>query len=139
LGHCPVCTERIICACLSCGRRLRGSPRSTVLRRGGAPEEPSPHRWNACESCGEPYPWGTREARISYLRRRLRSFQITDQERETLNDDLAHLQLIEKGDDSEAEGRVAGIVKRIGTATLVDALGGVISDLVMKQFFKMPS
>lgn len=136
-GFCALCSENVIAACPSCGRRLRGATRSIVVRPGSTPDFRI-HRWNACEACGTPYPWGSREARIFYLRRLLRDPGVSDHDREILDDDLQRLSFVGVDEDQEAEGRVASAFKRgvfrLAPGVISEALGGIIGDTTLRAF-----
>src|SRR4051812_40245316 len=63
LGFCP-CSEEVLGECQHCGRRLRGASTAETSRPGGRPAPYQAHQWDACDGCGEVYPWATRDARI---------------------------------------------------------------------------
>jgi hypothetical protein len=96
------------------------------------------HEHDACDGCGEIYPWASRDARISYLLRLLRAQDLDAGDRLAITDDLLRLRALEPGQDPEAEGRVmTASVKGwfgFGSGIVSQALGGIISDAVMKQF-----
>lgn len=133
LDFCP-CSEQVLGAC-PCGRRLRGASRSITLRPGSRPGPGQAHKWQACDRCGEPYPWADRETRISYLRRTLRQ-DIPAHEREVILDDLQRLREVEVGEDPEAEGRIMSAVRhgKFATAVAAEAVGGLIGEAVMRAF-----
>jgi hypothetical protein len=134
LDFCP-CSEEVLGACPDCGRRLRGAPRSVTLRPGSRPGPSQPHQWQACDRCGDPYPWADRDTWISYLLRNLRQ-DLPEHDRVMIADDLERLRGVELGEDTEAESRLMAAFKRgaFVTAVAADALGGVISDIVSSQF-----
>ncbi|MBM2620176.1 DUF2321 domain-containing protein [Actinoplanes sp. LDG1-06] len=135
LDFCSYCSERVLGGCPNCGRRLRGASRSITLRPGSSPAPGQAHQWSACDRCGDPYPWADRETKISHLLRSLRQ-DIPEHDREVIADDLQRLRDVELGEDPETEGRVMSAFKRgaFVSAVAADALGGLISDIVSKQF-----
>jgi hypothetical protein len=137
LGFCP-CSEEVLGACPRCGRRLRGASTEVTLRVGSRPAPYQSHKWNACDGCGEVYPWASRDARISYLLRQLRAQDLDEHDRVALTDDLLRLRALEPGQDSETEGRVMAASKKgwfgFGSSVLAEALGGLLSEGVLSQF-----
>jgi hypothetical protein len=89
LGFCPDCGAEILARCLNCGIRIRGElhiPGQVWLEENFAPRK-------FCDSCGEPYPWATRQDRIYQLENILDQQDIDDTDKLLVREELERLRV----------------------------------------------
>lgn len=102
--NCPMCGDRVITHCESCGTPILGRP---VHRPGSAshPYKPPPF----CDECGAPHPWLDWQGRIALLKKRLREDPKLDEARRLqIEEQLDRL----AGPDLDDE-QLAKIAKRV--------------------------
>lgn len=82
--RCGRCGAEILTACPSCNSPLRGSYVGVAVV-GGAPD-------NFCWSCGDPYPWATRQAIVYHIENLLAGDKtLAEGDRRALREQLASL------------------------------------------------
>ena|SRR5215469_4871938 len=133
LGFCQTCGAPVICACPSCGVRVRGL--DFVPGYLNVHYEPP----KFCDGCGEPMPWAGRQERFYQLENILDQQGIDESDRLLVQADLRRLQAsaeLPEGEQVEiwrkirarAPGLLAGvgwkIAETVMTAAIKSKVGG---------------
>lgn len=122
--NCTACGARVLTACPTCQRRIRGDYHVPDVFTAVAPARPS-----FCDGCGGAFPWASREERIFELENLLDEEDVDEADRVVIQDQLARLR---SADLSEKEERQAWetIKKRGGAALTSGPVKRVIEGLV---------
>lgn len=122
---CPTCGARVLTACPSCQRRLRGDYHVPGVIGFSGPEKPSPF----CDGCGSALPWASREERIYELENLLDEEEIDEADRVVIQDQLIRLRDASISEKEEKQAW-ATIKRRAGGAMKSQPVQRVVEGLV---------
>jgi hypothetical protein len=104
--RCPECGASILMACASCGARIRGYMKDSVVFGGGfdAPE--------FCDGCGAPHPWASRQSRFYELENLLEDQDLDAADALKVRDELEALRE-DPSDDEQVEVRRWKVIQKL--------------------------